>query len=289
MDTESKKISIVMPVYNGERYLSEAIDSIIQQTYSNWELIVINDCSTDATEQIVEDYIRRDARIRLYTNPENLKLPKSLNVGFEKATGEYYTWTSDDNIMLPNMLSTLLRTLEKNPQAGMAYSNFINIDANGEQLGTVELGEPQRLPFGNTCGASFLYRRGMANQIGEYDTNLFLAEDYDYWIRMYHLTTIIHINDYLYLYRQHNNSLSQKRKEEISNQVYRVIKKNFLVLLFKMTSNKERNTFLDILINIAEEQDRYDLIRMLCKMMPAYNRHYKKMKLLKKVNCLLRH
>ena len=80
-----KLISIVLPVYNGEAYLADSIESILRQTYENWELIIVNDCSTDHTLEIAESYQKRDPRIRVFSNERNLKLPHTLNAGYAEA------------------------------------------------------------------------------------------------------------------------------------------------------------------------------------------------------------
>jgi len=102
-------ISIVLPVYNGEKYLAVAIDSFLNQTHSNFELIIVNDCSKDSSLAIVERYAARDARIKIINNRENKKLPASLNIGHQLAKGEYITRTSDDNIAKANFLECLLK------------------------------------------------------------------------------------------------------------------------------------------------------------------------------------
>ena len=84
------------PVYNGANHIADSINSIINQTYQNWELIVVNDCSTDNTLEICSELSEKDSRIRVISNKKNLKLPNTLNAGFDAATGDYYTWTSDD-------------------------------------------------------------------------------------------------------------------------------------------------------------------------------------------------
>ena len=94
----SKLVSIVLPVYNGERYLEDAIESVLGQTYTNLELIIVDDKSTDDSLNIANKYRILDKRVRIIANEENIKLPKSLNKGFEVAQGDYLTWTSDDNI-----------------------------------------------------------------------------------------------------------------------------------------------------------------------------------------------
>ena len=78
-------ISIVLPVYNGEKYLRQSIESVLLQTYNNWELLIIDDGSTDTSASIANDYVIRDARVSYYKNPENIRLPKTLNRGFSIA------------------------------------------------------------------------------------------------------------------------------------------------------------------------------------------------------------
>ena len=96
------KISVVLPVYNGEAYLKDAIKSILNQTFQDFELIIVDDCSTDRTTEIVKRYVDCDSRIILIQNKVNLKLPESLNKGFSHATGDYWTWTSCDNLYMPD-------------------------------------------------------------------------------------------------------------------------------------------------------------------------------------------
>ena len=102
------KVSIVLPTYNGSAFITEAIDSILNQTFSDFELIIVNDCSTDNTFQLCKDYAQKDKRIKLISNSTNLKLPASLNVGFSYATGEYFTWTSDDNYYKDNAIEKMV-------------------------------------------------------------------------------------------------------------------------------------------------------------------------------------
>ena len=105
------KVSIILPTYNGAKYLRESIDSCLSQTHKNIELIIVDDCSTDQTSQIIKPY--QDARIRYIRNEKNMRLPRSLNIGFALATGEYLTWTSDDNQFLPHAIETMLKILRE--------------------------------------------------------------------------------------------------------------------------------------------------------------------------------
>lgn len=141
--TDKKKVTIVLPVYNGEQVLPDAIESVLAQTYQNFELLIVNDCSTDQTEKIIDRYVQRGTRIRKINNVRNLKLPASLNVGFQNATGEYWTWTSDDNKYKPEAIECMVNYLEDNLSCCMVYSDYTAIDAEGNELFKQVLGEPE--------------------------------------------------------------------------------------------------------------------------------------------------
>ena len=188
-------VSIVLPVYNGEKYLSFAIESVINQSYENWELIIIDDCSTDGTGDIIKKYSDKDSRVKSYKNNTNLKLPNSLNRGFRLAKGKYYTWTSDDNILKANMLEVFVNELEQNSGIGMVYSDADIIDEFGNINNVFQADIPNALVYGNVVGASFMYRSDVAKRVGEYEATMFLVEDYDYWLRIYQET-----EGYLYFF-----------------------------------------------------------------------------------------
>ena len=128
------RVSIVMPVYNGEQYLKESIESILSQTFQDWELWLVNDCSTDSSPQIMEEYTKRDPRVHMLSNLENQKLPRTLNIGFRHAGGEYLTWTSDDNRYKESAIERMVQALEENPSYGMAYSSMEYLQEDGITL-----------------------------------------------------------------------------------------------------------------------------------------------------------
>lgn len=260
----NKKVSIVLPVYNGEQCVGKAIESILNQTYSNWELIAVNDCSTDGTLAVLEKYEKQDERIRIVNNPVNLKLPHTLNIGFAQARGEYYTWTSDDNLYKENAIEQMIKALEANPKFDMVYANYTNMDENDQGLNDVELGEPEQLPMGNVVGACFLYTREIAKRVGEYDVNLFLAEDYDYWIRILRVGKILHIKEVLYFYRRHGGSLSSTQKDRISGQTYKMLEKNFLFLYFYTKTRHQQCSFFEHFLCRAGKENLKESQKMLC-------------------------
>lgn len=218
-------VSVVLPVYNGEEYLSFALDSVLAQTYQNFELIIVNDGSTDRSGDIASGYTKKSQKIKYIEFESNRRLPAALNAGFVAARGGYFTWISHDNIILPDFLKIMVSELENNKNAAMVYGNMRIIDENGKIIrchgwfeqppmsGNVILpdtAEELNDVANNTIGAAFLYRAKAARFIGGYDESRFGIEDYDYWMRMNEIFNIFHTRykEPLYLYRFHKNSLT---------------------------------------------------------------------------------
>ena len=217
------KVSIVLPTYNGEKYIRESIDSIINQTFTDWELIIVNDCSTDNTQKIIDSYVTADRRIHTIKNEVNQKLPSSLNIGFRKAKGEYLTWTSDDNIYLPEALNVMVSYLNKNPDSILVCTAMNVIDSDGNMVGKHCQYIYENMLYNDCVGASFMYRRCVLTDVGEYDASRFLVEDYDYWLRiLFYYGKIDYIDQVVYLYRAHGESLTQKRQKEIHRQLLKL-------------------------------------------------------------------
>jgi len=206
-------VSIVLPTHNGSRFLGQAIESCLNQSYSNWELILVDDASTDDTPEIVSRYAKKDSRIKSVIHKVNRKLPASLNTGFAMAKGEMLTWTSDDNCYRGSALEAMVEFLVSNPEIGIVYSDASYMDEAGRDMGTLIAPPPDDLPYWNSVGGCFLYRTLVRETIGNYDENLFLAEDYDYWLRAYNRFQFHHLSQNLYLYRLHAASLSQTEPE----------------------------------------------------------------------------
>ncbi len=217
-------ISIVLPVYNGERYLREALDSIFAQTFADFELIAVDDRSSDSSPEILAEYAARDPRMRVVTQPENAKLPAALNAGFRRARGRWFTWTSDDNILLPQTLAELWAAAGANPQADIVYADFHLIRGDDDEAGEVQVGEPEDLIFSNTIGCCFLYAREVDERIGGYDEDLFGIEDYDFWLRAEAAGFAFHhVHKPLYRYRRHEDSLTDQRARHIRELAVRIL------------------------------------------------------------------
>ncbi len=206
-------VSIVLPTHNGSRYLRESIDSCLRQTHRNLELVIVNDGSTDETEEIALSY--RDPRLVYAKHHPNAGLPRSLNVGFALAKGEYLTWTSDDNYYADEAIEVMLWELQqREPRVQFVYCDYDLIDAEGHTTRTRHVGTPASVRRKNGVGPCFLYTRHAARTVGAYNPQLALAEDYEYWLRIFFRFGISPVHHVLYGYRIHQESLSSTQGEE---------------------------------------------------------------------------
>ncbi len=209
------KISIVLPSYNRAHYLPGAIESCLKQSFKDFELIIVDDCSKDDSVEIARGYAKLDKRVKLIVNAENKKLPGTLNAGFGEAKGEYLTWTSDDNLYHFDALRIMREALDSMQDVGLVYTDYSLIDDAGNNGKRIYQEPPEFLPVRDCVGACFMYRADVARKIGEYNEDMFLMEDYEYWLRMGLVTKLHHIAEALYFYRLHSQSLTQRRAEEI--------------------------------------------------------------------------
>ncbi len=131
-------VSIGVPVYNGERFLGNALDSILGQTYSAIELVICDNASTDRTQEICEEYAARDKRVRYFRNPNNLGAARNYNLTVEKATGKYFKWAAHDDICAPTFIEKCVEILEREPNVSLAYPKTMIIDAEGKFMSNHE-------------------------------------------------------------------------------------------------------------------------------------------------------
>lgn len=232
-------ISIILPVYNGGHYLSMSIESCLNQTYENIELIIINDCSTDNSLEIANTFSKIDSRVKVYSNIENKKLPASLNIGHRIAKGDFITWTSDDNVFELNALEELLKTLVIN-EADVVYGDFSLIDQTGNLVGEVKLLGIENIIFSNCIGCCFLYKEEVFVRNGGFDESLFLVEDYDFWLRAIFHSRYFQVKKTLYNYRSHGESLTNQISIDRScNQQWQVNVKKMYLNFYKTLLNRE--------------------------------------------------
>lgn len=209
------KVSIIMPSYNREDLIAEAIESCLNQTFKNFELIIVDDCSKDNSHKIAKEYESKDSRVKVIANAQNKKLPKTLNIGFKEAKGEYFTWSSDDNLYNEDAIQRMVDILDGNKNIGLVYADYTHINEDGVIGSRIFQEDPEYLPIRDCVGACFMYRKDVASKVGNYNEDMFLIEDYEYWLRMGLKTKLYHIPESMYYYRTHKGSLTQTRKEEI--------------------------------------------------------------------------
>jgi glycosyltransferase involved in cell wall biosynthesis len=224
----SQLISIILPIYNGEKYMRQSIDSVLAQTYGNWELLIVDDGSTDRTAEIAMEYVQKDLRIQYHKNPQNMRLPRTLNRGFSMAKGAYLTWTSDDNYYYPTALEKMYHALESEKKH-FCFASCDVINENGQIVDVIAVNEKSgKIVVGhNTVGACFLYSREAYQSVGEYDTEMTLVEDYDYWQRICMKYDPVCISENLYAYRWHDGALtSTMSKQQHASTLERMLIKN---------------------------------------------------------------
>jgi len=220
---ESPLISVVLPTFNRAALLPESIESVLSQTERNFELIIVDDGSSDATAEIVGRCAARDERIT-HISQQNLGLPRALNNGFRVARGQFFTWTSDDNRYLPDALSIMSRHLIAHPAVGLVCAQMLLRTPRG--LIPYPVPASNKFWRENAFGGAFIYRRSVAEIVGEYDPSLALVEDYDFFLRVSYHTVIHQLPDVLYEYRQHGNSLTTVRQAEQLSALERLLNRH---------------------------------------------------------------
>jgi len=211
-------LSVVMPVYNAEGFVHEALESILKQTFKDFEFIIVDDGSTDKTGEILLEYAQRDDRIRLYTQ-ENSGLIASLNRYCRVAKGRYIARMDADDISLPTRFEKQFRFLEGRPDIGVLGTWIRDMDPKGT-LHTVwpVPTDPAVirwfLMFGNCIAhASVMMRRDVLERAGYYRPKALHVEDYDLWIRVSELTGVANYPEVLVYYRLSDDSVSGRNRD----------------------------------------------------------------------------
>ena len=202
-----------MPVYNEEKYLEEAIESILTQTFTDFELIIVNDGSTDSSLETIKRY--NDRRIKLINNSKNLGIAKSLNIALKEAKGKYIARQDADDVSLPNRLEEQLKYLEANLEVGVVGTNVYNIREDGTVVGSSSLDlEPtfEKLLKGNRIvHGSVMVRKHVLEEHNYYNEDFLCSQDYELWLRISKEYVIKNIKNPLYKLRSHKGRLSTER------------------------------------------------------------------------------
>jgi glycosyltransferase involved in cell wall biosynthesis len=222
-------ITVLMPVYNGEQFIKEAIESILSQSFTNFEFLIIDDGSTDTTPQIVQSYV--DSRIRYIKNEKNLGISHTLNKGLEMASAELIARMDADDISYPNRLQKQYEYLESHPSCALLSSWAREILENGEPI-KVEEWESDTYYYNLNFECviyhpTVMYRRSVVIDIGGY--SIPYCEDYDLWWKIARDFEIHNLSEVLIDYRSTTSSLSRvTKKEEYENAQQQLVLRNII-------------------------------------------------------------
>lgn len=208
--TKEPTVHIVMPVYNSENWLEQAIQSIIEQSFEDWELIIVDDGSTDSSYSIALQMAENEPRIRV-AKKENGGTGSALNLGWEYVTAKYQTWWASDSWVEPNWLSDLVDALDANPAVGFVYGEYARYVESTKQYDTgfqTREFDYQRHQTKCEVGCCWLWRKEVKDQVG--DWSLELCEDYEMWLRMAEVTKFKKVPKLMGYWREHQTNLSHE-------------------------------------------------------------------------------
>lgn len=215
------KVSVLMSVYNGSQYLREAIDSILNQTFANFEFIVIDDCSTDNSWEILNGYATQDSRIVLLKNEENIGLTKSLNKGIRVAKGEYIARQDADDVSLPCRFEKQLAVLEQDSDVALVSCDVEMIHSDGtyicilKQACEPELVAWHLLFYNHIAGHSqVVFKKDLAIELGSYNEDYRYSQDYELWCRLIKVSKFVIVPEPLLRQRRHKQSISNIKFNE---------------------------------------------------------------------------
>ena len=210
-------VDVIVPAYNASYYIASAIRSVMAQTFQDWQLIVVDDGSTDTTAAVVESFREVLGSKLTFIRQENKGLPAARNTAIRNASAPYLALLDADDIWLPNRLEKSVAALEENPSAGLAYGLVTHIDEHGK-LGTTFTGNP-RFASGRIARPIYLkevdlpcptmtFRRSCTDSVGLFDETMRATEDRDLWFRIALRYEVAFIPEVIALYRLSSQSMS---------------------------------------------------------------------------------
>lgn len=213
-------ISVILSVHKGKPYIEQAIQSILAQTYQDVEFLVVDDGSTDGSDDLLREIASKDDRIRIITNQTNLGLTKSLNLALHEARGDYIARMDADDIALPTRLEKQLNFLQAHPDIGMVGTAFEWIDDNGVVIGKPTIITDSTLlhsslirtnPF---LHSSVLIRKQLLDRVQGYNEQFKKAQDYDLWLRLSSICRFANLPEILMQKRMSKHMISFKNERE---------------------------------------------------------------------------
>ena len=276
--SEDSLISIAMCSYNGERFIKEQIDSILYQTYSNFELIITDDCSSDKTIEIIKNYQENDKRIKLYQNETNLGFVKNFEKSISLCTGDYIALADQDDIWKKDKLKTFIENIGENV---LIYSDALLIDEHASSMEKELIRPDKDLISGSNnrafilenciSGNTLMFKKELVKQI------LPIPDDisfHDIWIAFVASTygSIIFTDEPMTYYRRYSEQITKKREKNYESFFDRLEKKKELRLKNAKVAVKDLKLFLSL--KILKNEETKEIIRTLIKHFENYEDIY---------------
>mgnify|MGYP003687353709 CR=1 FL=1 len=261
MNTKQDLVSVIMPAFNAEKYIVESINSIINQTYKEWELIIINDGSSDKTASIIKEFSTKDSRIISLENEENKGLVYTRNRGLKEAKGTFIANLDSDDIAYPERLEKQVEFMVENPQVVLLGTACETIDSKGNQIGIEKRAIPKEhlkslLVFSNYFINSSIILRKALVQNCFYQEDFAPAEDYQFFTQIMDNGEIVNLPEVLVKYRIHDQNISVLKKKEQESSIKRIQEK--LLSKIEIKASEEELNLHASLVNeggsIAEQE-----------------------------------
>lgn len=260
-------ISVIMPVYNRADLVSEAIDSMLAQTFPDFEFIILDDGSMDKSVEIIRSY--KDPRISVLVNPFNLGNYPSRNRGMAAARGKYICVMDSDDIALPHRLAAQFDFMEANPEAGIAGSNFCYIPQNKNSDLGLSYEEFKVGLVGNNmifCHPTLIMRKSLLSEFHlTYDEKYIFASDYDLLIRGSQYFPIVNMPDILLQYRRHNDRITSGHST-VQRFMAKQIMRKYLDMLGFFPTDEEMGIHFQLMWGGTNSKDKTDVVHWIDKL-----------------------
>lgn len=212
------KISVILSVFNGQKYIRESVQSVLSQDFRDFEFLIVNDASSDETRQILDSF--HDERIRVIHNSVNLGLTRSLNLALSQARAEYVARQDADDLSMPNRFSEQIDFLDRHPKVGFTGSHVAMIDDHGKKFShwtmpTVDSAVRNEIAGGGCfCHGAVMFRTRLVRDIGGYREVFRYAQDLDLWLRLSEFCQMANIGQVLYCMRRSRTSITRTKLDQ---------------------------------------------------------------------------
>ncbi|HCR74803.1 MAG TPA: glycosyl transferase family 2 [Chryseobacterium sp.] len=251
------KFSVLVANYNNGKFFRTCYDSIIAQTYTNWEVIILDDRSTDNSLEIIKNIIGEDSRFKIFENIENSGVGITKSKLIELAAGDICGFVDPDDAITSNALSSSIKVFEKNKDVVLTYSKFAKCDENLQPLQVPKIAQQviNNSPYFFNCPVNIVhfvsFRKEVYNQTEKMNTEMKIAEDQDLYLKMYEKGKVKFINETNYLYRLHSGGISQndnkpKSREYFAKVIFNTMKRRNLTSINGKLVPKEYNSSQEI-------------------------------------------